>query len=139
MCGAFLMGAPISHAQKDLTLQVQVQYTGSGKVDKAHRIFVLLWDSPNFLDNSVQKVDVRATASKNGIVTFYVQKTPAYVSAVYDPTGIWDALNVDVGTPPSGSSIGIYSKTPPKPEPINLTPEKFAKVTISFDDSNKVK
>jgi hypothetical protein len=139
MCGALLLGALITPAQKDLTLQVEIHYTGSGTVDKSHKIFVLLWDSPGFLDNSVGPVDVRAATSKNATVTFYVQKVPAYVSTAYDPTGVWNAQDVDAGTPPSGSSLGMYTKAPPKPEPIKSTPEKVARVTISFDDSNKAK
>ena len=139
MCGALLLGALIAPAQKDLTLQVEIHYTGSRTVDKTHKIFVLLWDSPGFLDNSVGPVDVRAATSKNGTVTFYVQKVPAYVSTAFDPTGVWDAQNIDAGTPPSGSSLGMYTKSPPKPEPINSAPGTVAKVTINFDDSKKVK
>ncbi len=141
LCGALLLGALTAAAQQDLTLRVELHYTGSGTVNKSQRIFVLLWDSPGFLDNSVPPVDVKAATSKNEIVTFsYVHKVPAYVSAAYDPTGQWDARYiVDAGPPPSGSSLGMYSKTPPKPEPINIEPGKIAKVTISFDDSNKAK
>jgi len=139
MCGALLLGALIAPAEKDLTLQVEIHYTGSRTVDKTHKIFVLLWDSPGFLDNSVGPVDVRAATSKNGTVTFYVQNVPAYVSTAFDPTGVWDAQNIDAGTPPSGSSLGMYTKSPPNPEPIHSPPGTVAKVTINFDDSKKVK
>src|SRR5438552_14946318 len=122
LCAALLLCTLTAAAQQDLTLQVELHYTGSGTVNKSHRIFVLLWDSPGFLDNSVPPVDVKVATSKNGIVTFsYVHKVPAYVSVAYDPAGQWDARYiVDAGPPPSGSSLGMYSKTPPKPEPINI-------------------
>jgi len=134
MCGALLLSALMISAQQGLTLQVQLHYTGSGTVDEAHKIFVALWDSAD--TDGAPPVDVKAATSKNGTVTFTdVKKVPAYVSAAYDPTGHWDAQS----PPPSGSSLGMYSKAPPKPDPIDITPGKVAKVTISFDDSNKVK
>ena len=135
ICGVLLLGALITPAQQGLTLQVQLHYTGSGTVDATHKIFVALWDSPPG-DHDAPPVAVQSATSKNGTVTFSdVQNVPVYASAAYDPTGNWDAQS----PPPAGSSLGIYSKTPPKPEPINITPGKIAKVTISFDDSNKVK
>jgi hypothetical protein len=134
LCGALLLGALTTSAQQGLTLQVQLRYTGSGTVDATHKIFVALWDSPSF--EAAPPVAVQSTTSKNGTVTFSdVQKVPAYASAAYDPTGNWDAQS----PPPAGSSLGMYSKDPPKPEPIDIAPGKIAKVTISFDDSNKVK
>jgi len=137
ICGVLLLCALLAPAQQGLTLQVQLHYTGSGTVDETHKIFVALWDSAGFADGEGgPPVAVQSTSSKNGTVTFSnVQKVPAYVSAAYDPTGQWDAQS----NPPSGCSLGMYSKNPPKPEPIDITPGKVAKVTISFDDSNKVK
>ena len=134
--GALLLGALMTSAQQGLTLEVQIRYTGSGTVDETHKIYVALWDSPGFVDGSSgPPIAVKSTSSKTGSVTFSdVQKTPAYMSAAYDPTGQWDAQS----EPPKGSSLGMYSKAPPKPEPINITPGKAAKVTITFDDSNKV-
>src|SRR5260370_10315684 len=137
MCGALLLAALLTPAQQGLTLQVQLHYTGSGTVDETHKIFVALWDSASFTgDGGGPPVAVQATTSKNGTVTFSdIQKVPVYASAAYDPTGQWDAQS----PPPAGSSLGMYTKAPPKPEPINIEPGKTTKVTISFDDSNKVK
>jgi hypothetical protein len=73
--------------------------------------------------------------SKKGIATFSnVQTVPALVSAAYDPTGAWDAQS----RPPSGSSLGMYAKNPPKPEAIDVAPGKTVKVSITFNDSVKV-
>lgn len=134
--GALLLGALIAPAQKGLTLQVQLRYTGSGTVDEAHKIFVALWDSPDFTTNGTPPVAIKTATSKNGTVTFSdVQKVPAYVSAAYDASGHWDGQS---GPPPTGTSVGMYSKAPPKPDPIDITPGKIAKVTISFDDTSKM-
>jgi len=134
---ALLLGAAIASAQSGGTVQVQLHYTGSGTVDATHKIFVALWDSPGFTgEGGGPPMAVQSATSKNGVVTFTdVQKTTVYVSAAYDPTGAWDA---QTGPPPKGSSLGMHSKAPPTPDPINLVSGKIAKATISFDDKTKV-
>lgn len=123
-------------AQQGRTLQVQIHYTGSGTVDKDHKIFVALWDSPDFTDGNSPPAAVQSTSSKDGIVTFSdIPTSPVFTSTAYDPTGQWDAQS---GPPPTGSSLGMYSKAPPKPDPIAIAPGKTAKVEITFDDSQKV-
>jgi len=132
--GVLLVGALIAPAQQGLTLQVQLHYTGSGAVDATHKIFVALWDSSDF--NSGPPAEVKSATSKNGMVTFSgLKKVPVYVSAAYDPSGHWDGAS---GPPPTGASLGVYGKTPPKPDPITITPGKVTKVALSFDDSAKV-
>src|SRR5712664_1678949 len=137
MCGALLLAALITTAQQGLTLEVQLHYTGPGTVDATHKIFVALWDSAGFANGEGgPPVAVQSATSKNGTVTFSdVQKVPAYVSAAYDPTGNWDGQS---GPPPKGASLGMHSKAPPKPDPIDIAPGKTAKATISFDDTVKV-
>jgi hypothetical protein len=133
MCAALLLSALIASSQQGLTLQVQLRYTGSGTVDATHKIFVALWDSPN--TEGGPPVAVQSATSKNGTVTFSdVQKAPAYVTAAYDPSGHWDAQSA----PPTGASLGVYSKAPPKPDPIAIAPGKPARVTITFDDKVRV-
>jgi hypothetical protein len=122
------------------TIQVDINYTGAGTVDASHKIYVALWDSSDM--NAAPPVAVQSLDSKKGTVTFSdVQKVPAYVSTAYDPTGAWNAQS----PPPSGSSLGLYSKNPPKaytptpnPEPIDVAAGKTVKVTITFNDSIKV-
>jgi hypothetical protein len=117
-------------------LQVHVNYTGAGTVDDRHKIHIVLWDSTDFMKGEdVMPVAIQSTASKDGDVTFeHVSKTPAYVSAVYDPSGHWDAQS----NPPEGSSLGLYSKTPGTPEPVDLKPGQTSKIQLSFDDSTKM-
>jgi hypothetical protein len=116
------------------TIQVEINYTGSGMVNASHKIYVALWDSTDFSGGppaAVQSLD-----SKKGTVTFSdVQHVPAYVSAAYDPTGAWDAQS----PPPSGSSLGMYSRNPPNPQPIDVAPGNTVKVSITFDDSVKAR
>ena len=137
MFGALLLGAVTALAQSGGTVQVQLHYTGSGTVDATHKIFVALWDSPGFTgEGGGPPMAFKSATSKNGIVTFSeIQNATVYVSAAYDPSGAWDAQS---GPPPKGASLGMHSKAPPKPDPINLAPGKTAKATISFDDKTKV-
>lgn len=118
------------------SLQVHATYSGAGTVDEKHKIYVVLWDTPDFIRGGAMPVSIEPTSSNNAIVTFPdVQKTPAYISSVYDSSGTWDAQSA----PPEGSSLGIYSKAPGKPEPIDLKPGKPTKIDLTFDDSVKMK
>ena len=118
-------------------LQVNVKYTGTGTVDAQHKVYVVLWDSADFVNGeNIMPVAIQSTSSKDGTVTFDdVKKTPAYVSAVYDQTGQWDAQSA----PPEGSSLGLYSKTPGTPSPVQLEPGKTTTIDLAFDDSVKMK
>jgi hypothetical protein len=136
MLGLFLLFAAAAAAQTTAdgrTIQVEINYTGSGTVDASHKIYVALWDSTDMSGGPPAAVE--SLASKKGNVTFSrVQKVPAYVSTAYDPSGSWDAQS----PPPSGSSLGMYSKNPPTPLPIDVAPGKTVKVSITFDDAVKV-
>jgi hypothetical protein len=118
-------------------LSVHIHYSGAGTVDQKHKIYVAVWDSPDFVKTSdVVPIASLAASSKDGVVTFQdVKKTPVYVSAAYDPNGQWDAQS----PPPEGSPLGLYSKTPGTPEPINLSPGKTISIELPFDDSVKMK
>jgi hypothetical protein len=132
LLGISLLVAAFAFAQSGRTIQVDVNYTGSGTVDASHKIYVALWDSADF---SGGPAAVKGLESKNGSVKFTdIQKSPVFVSAAYDPAGKWEAQS----PPPSGSSLGMYASKPPTPDPITTEPGKTAKVKLAFDDSNKV-
>lgn len=124
-------------AQKGSALQVNVNYGGSGTVDQAHKIYVSLWDSPDFVKDGVNGIRPFATApltSKSGTVRFQdVQKNPVYVSMAYDPTGKWEANQ----EPPVGTFLAVYGATPGTPDPVQLEPGKTTKVSAKLDDSFK--
>jgi hypothetical protein len=131
--GLFAVCALAQTSAEKRSIQVDINYSGSGTVNASHKIYVALWDSSDM--SGGPPVAVLSLNSKKGTVTFSdVQKVPAYVSGAYDPTGNWDAQS----PPPSGSSLGMYSKNPPNPEAIDVARGKTVKVTITFDDSVKV-
>lgn len=125
---------PEEKARSGRTLKVKLHYTGAGRVDEQHKIFVVLFDSPSFArGGSGPPMATRAAAAKDETVTFSdFSSSPVYAAASYDPSGRYD------GPPPSGCSLGMYSRTPGTPEPINVEPGKTVQVEISFDDSVKM-
>lgn len=125
-----------SAQDKSRTLKVNIHYTGSGTVDDKHKIQVFLFDSPDFAQGNAMPVGMQMTAAKDGSVTFSdVAKSPAYIAAVYDPTGAYDGQS---GPPPSGASLGMYTKEPPQPGPIAIDEGKTVSVDLSFDDTAKM-
>lgn len=118
------------------TLKVKLNYTGAGTVDDKHKIQVFLFDSPDFVQGNAMPTGMQATAAKDGSVTFSdIAGSPVYVATVFDPTGGYDGQS---GPPPSGSSIGMYTKEPPKPGPITIDAGKSAEVDVAFDDTMKM-
>ncbi len=118
------------------TLKVTVHYKGSGDVDEKHKIFVVLFDSQDFVRGGAMPIAMQATKSKDGTVTFAdFTASPVYVATSYDPNGVYDGQS---GPPPSGSSMGMYSKTAGKPDPINVEAGKTGEVEVTFDDSVKM-
>lgn len=119
------------------SLKVNLNYGGSGTVDAKHKITVFLFDSPDFIkgDGGVLPFAVMSAETKNGIVAFEkLDLSPVYVVAIYDPTGEYDAQS----PPPSGSSIGLYSKEPGIPEPVKMDPGASAAIDLPFDDTVKM-
>ncbi len=119
------------------TLTVNSHYTGAGTVNDSHLIYISIWDTPNFAQpgGNSPPLDTKSVSSKNGSGTFTdVTASPVYVSAAYDPKGEWDAHSA----PPSGSSLGLYSKEPGNPAPVDVKSGHPATVHLSFDDSYKM-
>jgi hypothetical protein len=137
---AFLLSASASQQGKTeeketRTLKVKLAYNGSGTVDEKHKIIVFLFDSPDFVQGSVMPSDMRAAKAKDETVTFSgFTASPVFVVCVYDPTGSYEGMS----PPPSGSSMGMYSKTPGQPEPVKVEPGKTVEIELAFDDSNKM-
>lgn len=139
LSGTVFVAALTARAQdKSAKLEVQVSYTGSGTVDDSHKVYVVLWDNPNFIteEAGAPPIGLKGVSSKSATVQFDdVQANPVYVSMVYDPSGKWDAAS----PPPSGSSLGFYATEPEKPAPVKLDAGKTVKIPATFDDSFKMK
>jgi hypothetical protein len=120
------------------TLKVKLSYKGSGAVDSTHRIFVFLFDSPDFMQGSTGPFARTSVSVKDDTVVFAdVAKSPVYVVAAFDPAGNYDG---QAGPPPAGASMAIYSKHPgmPEPEPVKIDPGQTLQIEMTFDDSMKM-
>ena len=118
------------------TLKVKLNYTGTGKVDSQHKIMLFLFDSPEFVKGTVMPIGSMSASTKDETVVFSdLAQSPVYVVATYDPTGSYDGQS---GPPPSGSSSGMYSKTPGTPEPVKIEPGETVQIELAFDDSYKM-
>jgi len=134
---SFLSAATKASAGKGSTLQVHVAYTGAGTVDDAHKLYVSLWDTPDFAkegSSATTPIALKFVAAKSAVAEFTdLDKNPVYVGMVFDPTGKWDAQS----DPPSGTSLGLYSTEPGVPAPVQLDPAKTTKISATLDDSYK--
>jgi hypothetical protein len=118
------------------TLTVKLNYSGAGTVDSKHHIIVFLFDSPDFATGGVMPFASMHASAKDETVVFSDLAQPSvYIAAIYDPSGDYDGQS---GPPPTGSSVGMYSKSPGAPEAVKLEPGETAQVELGFDDSVKV-
>ncbi len=118
------------------TLKIKLNYKGTGTVDSKHQIIIFLFDSPDFVQGGVMPIGSQSAQTKDAMVAFPdLTSSPVYAVAVFDPTGEYDGQS---GPPPSGSSMGMYSKTPGTPEPIKIEPGKTVEVELAFDDTAKM-
>jgi hypothetical protein len=118
------------------TLNVKLDYSGAGRVDAKHKIIVFLFDSPEFTQGTAMPIAMKAAEAKDETVAFAeLDKSPVYVVSVYDPTGGYDGQS---GPPPSGSSMGMYSKTPGTPEPVKVEAGQTVGIELPFDDTAKM-
>ncbi len=76
----------------DSTLDVRISYAGAGVVDPSHKLYVMLWDTPDFAkdDSRLKPLDSKAITAKSGTVQFTkIKKNPVYISMAYDPSGAY--------------------------------------------------
>jgi hypothetical protein len=113
-------------------VKITVKYTGKGDVDKSHRIWIWLFDTPNIGPGSMPLAEL--SIEKNGDTATFegVSGEKVWVAAAYDLSGSM----VGQGPPPSGTPVGMFSSAAGAPEPVIVggkTP-----VTLTFDDSFKM-
>jgi len=118
------------------TLKAKMNYTGAGTVDDKHKIVLFVFDTPDFMQGGSMPIGSGSTSAKDGTVTVSdLSVSPIYVAVAYDPKGEYDGQS---GPPPSGSSMGLYAKTPGTPEPVKIEPGQTGEITVAFDDSAKM-
>ena len=111
------------------SVKVTVHYTGKGKVDPSHKIWVWLFDTPN-IGPGAMPID-QVSIEKNDTVASFEAVAPAqvWIAVAYDETGgmMGDA------PPPTGTPIGILMGKEGGPAPV--TPGDKGAVSLTFDES----
>jgi len=127
---------PAKPEAKPRTLTAKVSYTGAGTVDEKHKIFLFLFDNPDFRNGGVAPIAVKTMSSKSESLTFTeVSASPVYLAAIYDPKGEYQGMDM----PPSGASVAIYGMTPDgEIGAIKIEPGQTVKIEMTFDDSTKM-
>ena|SRR5438270_6369102 len=128
----FLLAGPSEGSE----LVVEVTYAGSGTVDASHKVYVVLWDSPELPreGSHVSPLQIKSVSVKSSAVRFKgIKSNSVYVSAVYDPTGQWDAKSA----PPSGAALGLYGKKRHTPDPIQVSAQKTTTISLTFPNPSK--
>jgi hypothetical protein len=114
------------------SLKVTVKYTGKGEVDKDHRLWVWLFDSPDIGPGAIPVAEL-SLEENGGAVTFHgLGAQSVWIAVAYDEKGGFGGS----APPPSGSPVTLYGVESGAPAPV--TPGAEAAVAITFDDSQRM-
>ncbi|HWJ57314.1 MAG TPA: hypothetical protein VNR90_13840 [Vicinamibacterales bacterium] len=124
-------GAASATAGDDQALDVTVTYSGKGEVSAKHEISIFLFTDPNITEASMP-VAVGVLEENGGHFQFKNLPPTVYIAVVYDDTGNYTRE----GPPPPGTPVMLYGMASGAAEAVK--PGKDAKVTVTFDDSNRM-
>ncbi len=111
------------------TVNVTVQYTGKGEVDAAHRIWIWLFDSPDFSTGAAMPLAEQSLVANETTATFAgLAADQVWIAVAYDAAGGFNGS----APPPSGAPVSAYVKDG---VPAPVAPGENAEVRIVFDDS----
>lgn len=129
---ASVSAASATVAQAADGVNVTVTYTGKGEVDARHRLWIWLFDSPNIGPGAMPVAEL--SLDKNGdTAAFSGVTTPTvWIAIAYDEQGGFAGS----APPPPGSPVTLHMDAN---GPIGVTPGPTANVTITFDDSQRMR
>lgn len=111
------------------TVNVTVQYTGQGEVDATHRIWIWLFDSPDFSTGTAMPLAEQSLTANDTTASFAgLTADQVWVAVAYDAAGGF-AGNAP---PPSGAPVSTYLEDG---VPASVALGERADVRIVFDDS----
>ena len=119
-------------AQDSGQLKVTVNYKGPGTVDKAHQIFVWVFDTPD-INASSEPISSDVITTNGGAASFSGLPKTVYIAAAFNEKGDYDGTQ---GPPPTGTPVTIYGGmgTAKAVE----TGGAETGVTVEFDDSTRM-
>jgi hypothetical protein len=110
-------------------LAVTVEYKGAGTVDKEHRLWIFVFDTPN-ISAEAMPVTTGTLAENGAAYTFVGLPKEVYLAVAFDEQGGYDMS----GPPPLGTPITIHGMESGGATPVASGGDD-AKVTVTFDDS----
>lgn len=116
----------------DESVKVTVQYTGKGDVDKTHKLWVWLFDTPDIGPGAIPIAEM--SLDENGAIATFptVSAQKVWIAVAFDEKGGFSGS----APPPSGSPVALYGADSGAPSPV--TPSAEANVTVTFDDSQRM-
>jgi hypothetical protein len=113
-------------------LKVTIKYTGKGTVDASHRIWVWVFDTPNITAGSIPIAEL--SLEKNGGEAAFsaLSADKVWIAVAYDVAGGFTGS----APPPSGAPVAIQADA--KGVPTVVATGDKARVTVSFDDTQKM-
>jgi len=124
------LGVPGIAAQSG-SLKVTVEYKGAGTVDKEHKLWIWLFDTPT-IDESSEPVTTNSLVENGGTASFDALPETVYIAVCFDEKGGYDGTS---GPPQSGSPVSIHGEAGAA-KPVKTGSD--TKVTVTFDDSMRM-
>jgi hypothetical protein len=125
-------GVSAAHIAADAvagTVKVTVTYKGKGTVDRSHKLWVWVFDTPNIGAGSMPIGQISLDTNGADAVFENVAGETVYLAAAFDESG---SMMGDA-PPPTGSPIGILSGA--NGAPAGVTPGAKSTAVLNFDDT----
>lgn len=114
------------------TVKITISYTGKGKVDATHKLWVWLFDSPNIGPASQPVAQLSLDTNGADAVFDAVAGDKIYVAVAFDEQGVMQGD----APPPPGTPIGILAG--PEGAPMPVAPGAKGVARLTFDDTNRM-
>ena len=121
-----------SPAGDEQMLDVTVTYSGKGQVSAKNEISIFLFKDPNITEAS-EPVAVGMVEQNGGHFLFKGLPPVVYIAVVYDEAGNYSRE----GPPAPGTPVSLHGMAAGG-APEGVKSGKDAKVTVTFDDSNRM-
>jgi hypothetical protein len=123
--------AAAAPAAEERARDVTVTSSGKGEVSVKNEISIFLFTDPNITEASTP-VAVGTVEENGGHFLFKDLPPVVYIAVVYDDAGTYNRDSA----PPPGTPVMLYGMASGAPEAVKTG--KDAKVTVTFDDSNRM-
>lgn len=126
------IATPAASDEARTSVRVTVEYTGSGEVDAQHRIWIWLFDTPDFASGAAIPVGEQSLGANDATATFAgLTAAQVWVAVAYDERGGFAGS----APPPAGAPVSLHMENG---MPAPVTPGEATSVRIVFDDSNRM-